>query len=200
MSGAENPKSWWTTLPGVIASITAAVTALAGLVVAIKQTGWFDSDPPARTAAPASSTVTASRPDAAAPTAVAPPLAAPSPAKSAYLVGLPELRDYKVGAATFTLLKAQMSRQTTEKDALQIRVRMMNHGRYDANFWDRLFRLIVNEVPMAPESGLNEIVPAESAKEGDVIFVVPHGTAQSRLKISVGSDSTEIPLALGAPR
>jgi hypothetical protein len=200
MSGTENPKSWWTTLPGVITSITAAVTALAGLVVAIKQTGWFDSDPPARTAAPASSTVTASRQDAAAPTAVAPPLAAPSPTKSAYPVGLPELRDYKVGAATFTLLKAQMSRQTTEKDALQIRVRMMNHGRYDANFWDRWFRLIVNEVPMAPESGLNEIVPAESAKEGDVIFVVPHGTARSRLKISVGSDSTEIPLALGAPR
>lgn len=199
MSGTENPKSWWYTLPGVITSVTATVTAVAGLIVAVQQTGWFDRDPPAQSAGPASSTAAASQPGAAAPPA-APPVAAASPAKSAYAVELPEMRDYKLGGATFTLLKAQMSRQTAEKDALQIRVRMMNHGRYDANFWDRWFRLIVNEVPMAPEGGLNELVAAESAKEADVLFVIPHGTAQSRLRISVGSESTEIPLALGAPR
>jgi hypothetical protein len=44
--------------------------------------------------------------------------------------------------------------------------RMMNHDRFDANFWDQSFRLIVNGVPMAPESGLNELVSAESTQEG----------------------------------
>ena len=33
-------------------------------------------------------------------------------------------------------------------------------------FWDKSFRLIANSVPMAPDSGLNELVSAESAQEG----------------------------------
>jgi hypothetical protein len=65
--------------------------------------------------------------------------------------------------------------------------RMMNHDRLDANFWDQSFRLIVNGVPMAPESGLNELVSAESAQEGNVLFVIPHGTTDGTL---------EVPLAL----
>ena len=53
---------------------------------------------------------------------------------------------------------------------------------------------------MAPESNLNEVVPAQSAKEGDVICVVPRETTGGNLKITYGDDSTEIPLALGSPR
>ena len=107
-----------------------------------------------------------------------------SPARPIYSVGLPAMRDYRLGTATFTLLKAEVSPQTTEKNALQIRLRMLNDNRFDANFWDRSFRLIVNGVPMAPESNLNEVVPAQSAKEGDVIFVVPRGTTGGNLKIT----------------
>jgi hypothetical protein len=77
---------------------------------------------------------------------------------------------------------------------------MMNHGRYDANFWDRSFRLIVDGVPMAPESALNELVPGQSAKEGDVLFVIPHGTRGATLRITYGDDSTEIPLRLRSPQ
>jgi hypothetical protein len=75
----------------------------------------------------------------------------------------------------------------------------MNHDKFDENFWDRSFRLIVNGVPMAPGSDLNEVVHAQSAKEGDVIFVLPHGTAGGNLKITYADDSTEIPLALESP-
>jgi hypothetical protein len=39
-------------------------------------------------------------------------------------------------------------------------------------------------------------VPAESAKDGEVIFVVPHGTAAATLKIMFQEDSTEVPLDL----
>lgn len=200
--------SWWQTLPGVITSITAAVTALAGLIVAVKQTGWLDSQPPpaAPTAAPASAPAAAPAPPApaareAARPALPAPASVPAPAAAApHAIPLPALRDYKLGPpgvkATFTLLKVEMSPQTAEKDALRIRLRMLNHDRYDKNFWDRLFRLLVDGVPLAPEGGLNELVPGESAKEGDVLFVVPRGTAAARLRITYYEDSTEIPLDL----
>jgi hypothetical protein len=194
MSDEEKPRSWWQTLPGVITSLTAAITALAGLVVAVKQTGWFDSKSSPAAVAPPSASPTAAPPVAAAP---APTAVAPS---AAYAVALPALRDYKLGPAlskaTFTLLKAEVSPRTAEKSALQIRIRMLNHDKYDHNFWDQSFRLLVDGVPMAPEGGLNELVAAEAAKEGDVLFVIPRGTASGTLKITYYDDSTEIPLVL----
>jgi hypothetical protein len=109
------------------------------------------------------------------------------------------MRDYRLGEATFSILKAEVAPRTSERAALHVRLRMMNYGRYDTNFWDRSFRLIVDGVPMAPEGGLNEVVPAQSAKEGDVLFVIPHGTPGATLKITYGDDSTEIPLHLKSP-
>lgn len=203
MSDGERSKGWWHTLPGVITSLTAAVTALAGLIVAINQTGWFGSETPPAITTQSTPTPTAG-PSAARPVAPAQdasPVASPSSAAgSTYSVELPAMRDYRLGAATFTLLKAEVSTRTTEKDALQIRLRMTNHDRFDANFWDRSFRLIVNGVPIAPESNLNELVRAESAEEGDVLFVLPQEASEGTLRITHADESTEIPLALEPPR
>jgi hypothetical protein len=110
------------------------------------------------------------------------------------------MRDYRLGDATFTLLNAEVSPRTSEKDELRIRLRMMNHRPYDANFWDSSFRLLVEGVPTAPVSGLNELVPGQSAKEGDVVFVLPRGAPSATLKIANASDSTDIPLSLQSPR
>jgi len=196
-------KSWWQTLPGIITTVTATITALTGLVVAINQTGWFGSPtPPVATRGSAPTTSAPPGPASPAPPAQAPPVnTAPlPPLGSLYSVELPAMRDYRLGAATFTLLKAEVSPRTSEKDALQFRLRMMNHNRYDTNFWDRSFRLIVDGVPMAPEGGLNELVAAQSAKEGVVMFVIPRGTTSAKLKITYTDDSTEIPLILKSPR
>jgi hypothetical protein len=202
MSDAENSKGWWQTLPGVITSLTAVVTALAGLIVAINQTGWFG---PQTTPDPTvASAPTPTAPPGATPAAPvqspSPPASQASAARSTYAAELPGMRDYRLGAATFTLLKAEVAPRTTEKDALQIRIRMTNHDRFDANFWDQSFRVIVNGVAMAPESNLNELVRAQSAGEGDVLFVIPHGTIDGTLKITHDDESTEVPLALGPPR
>jgi hypothetical protein len=203
MSDEEKSKSWWYTLPGVLTSLAAVVTALAGLVVALKQVGLFAPEsPPAAT--------TQSIPAPTSPSGAAAPVVPaqhPAPADSptpqvrtTYSVALPPMRNYKLGDAEFTLLKADVSAQTSEKDALQLRIRMMNHNdKFDENFWDRSFRLIVNGVPVAPESDLDEVVHAQSAKEGNVIFVLPHGTTGGNLKIIYADDSTEIPLALQSP-
>lgn len=213
MSDEEKSKGWWSTVPGLITSLAAAITAVAGLVVAIKQTGWFapQTSPstmtqlttPTATPTPTPTPTVTPTPQRGAATPVGdsprpPPSGSSTAATSAsYTVELPRLRDYTLGEATFTLLKAEMSPQTTEQDVLQIRVRMMNHGRFSTNFWDDSFRLIVNGVPTAPASGLNELVQADAAKDGDVKFAVPHGTAAVRLKIRYADASTEIPIALG---
>ncbi len=125
--------------------------------MAIKQTGWFGPQQ-VRTAAetPSNSTPAAPRTATESPVAQhsAPVTSSSAPVQSARSVALPAMRDYSLGSATFTLLEAEVSRHTTEKDALHVRLRMMNNDRFDANFWDRSLRLIVNGVPMAPESTL----------------------------------------------
>ncbi|HTX54551.1 MAG TPA: hypothetical protein VMD08_14170, partial [Candidatus Baltobacteraceae bacterium] len=85
-------------------------------------------------------------------------------------------------------------------DELRMRIRMLNQKRYTANFWDSSFRLILDGVPMAPVSNLNELVPGDSAKEGDVVFVITRGTAGAKLQITYGDDRTEIPFSLTAAR
>ncbi len=110
------------------------------------------------------------------------------------------MRDYRLSTATFTVLKADVAPRTSETVALQVRLRMLNRGSYDTNFWDRSFRLIVDGVPRAPDGGPNELVSADSAKEGDVLFVIPRGTPAATLKITYGDESTEIPLDLNSAR
>ncbi|MDM0003010.1 hypothetical protein QTI24_30805 [Variovorax sp. J22P240] len=193
MADEEKPKTWWQTLPGIITSLTAAITAIAGLVVAFKQAGWIGSPPPAQ---PPSVTAPASSSWQAPAVAAAPA----SSSRTSHAVTLPAMRDYKLGLVTFTLLSAEVSPQTSEKDALRIRLRMMNNDAYDTNFWDRSFRLLVDGVPTAPESDLNELVRARSAKEGTVLFVIPHGTAAGNLEVSHHDEQTSIPLAFAAPR
>ena len=225
MSDDEKPTSWWQTLPGIITGLTATVTALAGLVVAVQQTGWLaprrpapattspapSSEPSSASSAPSSSvSVVPSAPPSPAPTAPSPAPAAPSPppaasqpgapahasARGAFTAPLPLLRDHKLGAATISFLKIEVAPRTTENDELRLRLRMTNHDRYDKNFWDQSFRLVLDGVPRAPESNLNEVVAGESAKEGDVLFVIPRGTTAAQLRIRIGDQSTEVPLEL----
>jgi hypothetical protein len=207
MPNEEPSKSWWQTLPGIVTSLTAAITAIAGLVVAIKQTGWFE---------PASAPV-ASQPSTQLTSGPGKPMPMPAPVEAPpsgtsqssasgaiHGVRLPAMRDYKLGPAstqaTFTLLSAEVSPQTSGMDALRVQVRMTNHDRFDHNFWDRSFRLIINGVPTAPKSDLNELVPPEAAKEGTVIFVFPRGTTGGNLEITYVDDRTSIPLVFAAPK
>jgi len=55
---------------------------------------------------------------------------------------------------------------------------------------------VVDGVPRAPESHLNELVAGESAKDGEVLFVIPPGTTAARLRIRMGDARTEVPLDL----
>ena len=78
MPDDEKPKSWWHTVPGIITTLTATVTALTGLVVAINQTGWLG--PPTPPAATRGSAPTPPAPPG--PVSPAPPAQAPPPTTS----------------------------------------------------------------------------------------------------------------------
>ena len=52
MSNDREARNWWRTLPGVITTLTALVTAVGGFAVAIKQTGWLGSSPTSVATAP----------------------------------------------------------------------------------------------------------------------------------------------------
>ena len=75
---------------------------------------------------------------------------------------------------------------------------MTNGERFPTNFWDESFRLRVDGVPKAPVSNLNKLVPAQSAEEGVVEFVIPAATQAVVLQVRQADESTEIPVDLSS--
>lgn len=211
MADDDPRKSWWHTLPGILTGITATITALGGLVVAINQTDWFSRSEPEPTPPV---TGTPPEPDAkstdpllaqdpeAAPGSSAPDRpsggATPPPpgAGSTPMVTLPTMRTYTMGEVEFTLLGATLAPRTSESSTLTIQVRLMNNQRSAVNFWDDQFRLLVDGIPRAPNSGLSVVVYGISAEEGDVRFVVPRSAIDTKLRILFADEKTDIPLGL----
>src|SRR6478752_4796322 len=159
MSDEEKGKSWWHTLPGILTGVTAIISAVAGLLVAINQTGWLSR----------SGSQLAQRHQS--------PIAVPQSAggrEPGATVVLPRLRQYQLGDFVFTVLGASLSSRNTESGTLSIKVRLLNNKSYPANFWNEQFRLLIDDVPQAPSGSLNEVVDGNAAKDGEVTFVVPH--------------------------
>ncbi len=44
MDKEPNPKSWWSTLPGILTAMSGIITAVAGLIVSLHQAGVFDEE------------------------------------------------------------------------------------------------------------------------------------------------------------
>jgi hypothetical protein len=97
----------------------------------------------------------------------------------------------------YKILAAQLDGYAPGKRSLRFDVRMTNNGRFPANFWGDSFRLVVDGVPRAPDNSLNELVAANSAKEGAVEFVIPDTTTDVGLQVGeVGEKAPAIPIAL----
>jgi len=109
---------------------------------------------------------------------------------------LPAIREYSLGPVSYTLLDAEVAPGTTEQDALKIQIRMTNNDRRDASLLDKSFHLLLDGVAVAPDNNLNELVPAQSVRDGDVLFTIPHGFSDARLKISYLDEGTEVALIL----
>jgi hypothetical protein len=108
---------------------------------------------------------------------------------------LPAGGEAEVGEAAIEILDAGVA-DSGGASALILRIRLTNHSRYDALFSDGLFRLVLDEQARAPTSGLVELVPSETSKDGTVTFELPASAATARLEITAAGEKAEIPLDL----
>ena len=192
MATENSSAKWWQTLPGILTAITATITATAGLIAVLHQTGLLPS-------------FAAKQPNS---TLVQPSKGQPSSgntptATQASPLVLPATTQVKLpvgdGNIVYTLLGAQLEAYNSESRALRFRIRALNDYSYPINFWSRSFRLSIDGVPQAPSNSLNEVLEAQSAKEGDIIFTIPANAQQAILNIGdPGQASTQIPLDLTA--
>jgi len=195
MSDDEKAKSWWQTLPGMLAGVAAIISASAALLVAINQGGWFSRSGAdltrrdgAHVAVPQGSGAADSGATAAAQGTLVPGRTS---------IALPELREYRLGDLVFTLLSASLTPRTTEAGTLSVRIRLLNNQNYTANFWNEQFRLFVDNVPESPSGSLNELVEGGAAKDAEVTFVVPRTASTLMLRIQDRTEKTDIRLGTG---
>ncbi|MDQ0850523.1 hypothetical protein QFZ65_002461 [Arthrobacter sp. B3I9] len=197
----EKPTNWWATLPGVLTAVAAVITAVTGLLLGLGQLGLFDAAKPATASSPPTGTGP-SRPSS--------PMQQDSPAASAsgeplpdngtgWAVSLPDERKYRSADVEYEILDAKARPDVTWKISLAFSVRCTNRGMYDINFWDSTFRLNAGGVSVSPDSGLNDLVPADSSKSGEVSFTVPADTRDPVLRIKFPTGESRVQVALSPP-
>jgi hypothetical protein len=113
-------------------------------------------------------------------------------------VQLPQVHRVKLssGTAAYTIVSAEIEPLDAERQSLKFAIRYLNAGRYPSNFWSDSFRLIVNDIPRAPTNSLNEVAPADSGKDGEVIFEVPAGARDVVLQITAGDEKSRLSFKL----
>jgi hypothetical protein len=197
---AETPrieaKSWWQTLPGVLTAFAAVITAVTGLIVAVRP---FRSPAESRPPIEDSGSGASSGATTAASTVSNTGDATPGPSKAAaQAVRLPSPSQVKLahGDIVIDLLRARLEPYNATTRSLALRVRLTNNGNYGVNFWTASFRLVVDGVPRAPTNGLNEVVDGRAAKDGDVVFDVPTEAKSVALRLIWGDEQTDVPLDL----
>ncbi len=186
-------KGWWQTLPGLLTACAAVITALGGLLLAVHQTGFFDLS-----SQPAAQTQSGTAPIGEKPDEVqtsASSQAAPGGLSRQLTVsGNTQVRS---GQAVYDLLQTRLDPYSPDKVSLHLSVRMTNNDRFDANFWAASFRLLVDGSLQPPTNNLDELVPAHSAKEGVVEFVIPVSVSTVGLQMGdVGDGKPAIPISL----
>lgn len=134
------------------------------------------------------------------PGANAPAAAQPATASSStatYPIALPAGQVVKGEERTYTILKIELDKHEIDQLALTFTVRMLNEGKYPANFWNANFRLLADGVPLEPFNMLDEVVDANAAKDGTVSFAFPANTKQVALQIDkFGAEAPGLPIAL----
>ncbi|MGA9669706.1 MAG: hypothetical protein WBQ94_10875 [Terracidiphilus sp.] len=184
-------KRWWQTLPGLLTAGAAVITALGGLLVAIHQSGFFDRNPQ-----PPALTQSASRPNEAKGAAVS----VTAEDVTARPITLPEITEVASRQTVFKLLSVRLYPYSLDKVSVRFTVRMTNNGDDPANFWAASFRLSTNGSLQSPSNDLNKVVPAHSAQEGDVEFLVPANLSSVGLQMGdVGDGKPSIAIDLQKP-
>ena len=123
---------------------------------------------------------------------------APSTQSSGSLpISLPAGQVVKGEERTYTILKLELDRYQIDQLSLTVTVRLLNQGAYPTNFWNANFRLLVDGVPREPTNMLDEVVAANAATEGNVVFAFPANAKSVALQVDkFGADVPGLPIAL----
>lgn len=182
-------KAWWQTLPGLLTAGAAILTALTGFLVALNQIGFFHHHPPPAAAQNATGQIDGTP---------GVQIAGTNPASAR--LSLPGNVELRTEDAVYTLLSARVSPYAPGQIALDLTVRMTNNDRFDANFWSKSFRLLVNGALQPPVNDLDDVAPANGAKEATIEFVIPANTAAVDLQMgNVGAGQPAITIRLQNP-
>lgn len=169
--------------------------AVLGLALALGAVAWSWRSRLPAPAAPSASRIPASQPAAAvspgAPAPMGKRSAAASTPVAAYalpkvtLAAPAEIVFTKPSGTTYTILGITPEARVPGVYGLRFRLRMAVPASSGGGggFGDASFRLLIDGVPRAPDSVLNELVPGGSAKDGDITFEVPDGTQTLALRI-----------------
>jgi len=172
-------------MPGILTGLAAIITAVTGLMIAFNRTSGRNEPvtPPSTSSPPAVSRE-------------ARPTSTPAATASSGEIPLPEIHQVKLPGAAITVLSAKIEPIDAERRSLTFRLRYLNTGGRQANFWNSSFQLIVDDVPRSQTNFLDELVDAHSAKDGDAVFELPPGVKDVVLQISSGDEKTRLPFKL----
>ncbi|HOX60186.1 MAG TPA: DUF4062 domain-containing protein [Verrucomicrobiota bacterium] len=195
-AGSPERSNWWVTLPGLLTSAAAVITAITGLVALFVTRG--ETQPAPQPAPSIQSNPAPATPSTISTTAPAPPTGAQGLPRVS-LAGSGEVSFQQYRPSTYTVLGLETINRTPEHYGLRVRMRLLTRSSMDMNFWDSSFRLLVDGLPVAPDSYLNELVPGNAAKDADITFPVPMGAHKLVLRIihheSLG-ETADLPLRI----
>jgi len=120
-------------------------------------------------------------------------------ASHTYGIEIPRISEFADGSVTHTLFAGTVTARGNA-NLVQLHVRFANDGDYDANFWDRSYRLLAGDHVLEPTSNLNEVVSSHASKAGIVSFEVPAHTPKVTLRVDSKADPPgTLPLNLDSP-
>ena len=200
MGQGPSQQNWWQTLPGILTATAAVITALTGAIVGLYQVGVFTGGgrpaPQAHsTTAPQAQPTVPQGSNASAPSPM--PVSAAAPAQ--YSVTFPAGTEATAGPGAYRVLAARLDRYSSDKLSLRLTVRVTALD-YGLSFTGNNFRLFVDGVPRATDDAPFIVgVALQSAKDGDVVFVIPAAAQHLVLQVGQpGHETSTIPMDLKA--
>jgi hypothetical protein len=97
----------------------------------------------------------------------------------------------------YELLSAQVAPYAPGRVSLHLTIRLTNNAGFPVNLWAASFRIVADNVSLAPISDLDQLVPAHATQDAAVEFVLPDSTATAGLQMGeVGEGKPTLPLSL----
>ena len=199
MDEEPRAKSWWATLPGVLTAIAGIVTSVTALIVALNQAGVFQVQKQPSPQAHYGTTQPSETTKQPAATEAVPGATKSAPSgRTATPPGRLLIPDeVRAGPIVYKFLTAQLDPYSEGKRALRFAIRFTNVGvQWGVAIGPGFFRLAVDAVPLAPEKSFIGVVDFQSAKEGEVLFVIPESANSIVLQVGdvTGTETTRIPI------